>query len=96
MLVLFVLGAGVCVGTVAGVDRPETSFNEADLPANLGLPAQMRMQDIRPVAVPIPVLPTLPLYCADCMARSLPVEPPVLRTQRHPHSLQVLLCTFLV
>ena len=94
MLVLFVLGAAVSVGAVAAVDRPDTSFNEADLPVNLGLPAQPRVQDISPVALPVVLLPTLPLYCADCLARSLKLEPAILPSQPHPHSLQVLLCTF--
>lgn len=96
MLVVFVLGAAVCQGAVPGVDRPETSFNEADLPLNLGLPATPRIQDIRPVAVPVAVLPSAPLYCTDCLDRSMVLEPAVLPSQRHADSLQVLLCTFLV
>ncbi len=96
MLVLFLLGAAVCVGAVAGVDRPGTSFNEADLPVNLGLPAQPRVQDIRPVAVPVVLSPTLSLHCADCVTRSLVPEPAIRPSQHHPHSLHVLLCTFLI
>lgn len=96
MLVLFLLGAAVCAGAITGVDRPETTFNEADLPVNLALPAPPRIQDIRPIAVPVVLLPTLPRYGADCLACSLQLEPAVLPRQRQPHSLQVLLCTFLI
>jgi hypothetical protein len=96
MLVLFLLGAAVCAGAVTGVDRPETSFNESDLPVNLALPAPPRIQDTRPVVVPVALLPTLPLYRADCLAHSLELEFTVLPRLRPPHSLQVLLCTFLI
>lgn len=96
MLGLLLLGAAVCCCAVPGVDLPETAFDEADLAINPALPAQPRIQDTRPVAVPIAVLPTLPLYCADCLAGGLVLEPAVLPSQRHSHSLQVLLCTFLI
>lgn len=96
MLVLFVLGTAVFLGAVSLVDRAETSFNEADLPLNLGLPAPPRIQDARPVADPVAVLPSVPFYCTDCLARSLVLEPAVFPSQRHGHSLQPLLCTFLI
>lgn len=96
MLVLFVLGAAVCLGAVSGVDRAETSFNEADLPLNIGLPAPQRIQDARPVADPVAVLPAVPAYCTECLARSLVLEPAVFPSQHHGDSLQVLLCTFLI
>jgi hypothetical protein len=96
MLVLFVLGATVCVGAVAGVDRPETSFNEADLPVNLGLPAQLRVQDTRPVIVRVVLLAPLSLYCAENLICSLAPQPAFIPSQRHSLSLQVLFCTFLI
>jgi hypothetical protein len=96
MLVLFLLAAAVCCCAVPGVDLPETSFNEADLPVNLALPAQPRVPDLSPLAIPAAALPTLPLYCTDCIVRGLAHEPAVLPNERHLHSLQVLLCTFLI
>jgi hypothetical protein len=96
MLVLFLLGAAVSAGAVTVVDRPETNFNEADLPINLGLPAQTRIQDLRPIVVPVVLLPTLPLYCAHCFAASRAFEPAVVSVPHQPLSRQVLLCTFLI
>ena len=74
MLVLFLLGAAVCCCAIPGVDLPETSFNEADLPVNLALPAQPRIPDIPPVLIPATALPALSLYCEDCVARSFAHE----------------------
>jgi hypothetical protein len=96
MLVLFLLGAAVCCCTVTGVDLPETAFNEADLPANLAVPAPPRIPDIPSVAIPAAARPMLPLCCADGLVRTLEHEPAVLLNERHLHSLQVLLCTFLI
>jgi len=96
MLVLFLLGAAICAGAVTGIDRPETSFDESDLPVNLGLPAPPLIQAPRPIAVPVVLLPTLPLYCADRFAHVLRLEPAVLPRLHPPHSLQVLFCTFLI
>jgi len=96
MLVLFLLGAAVSAGAVTVVDRPETNFNEADLPINLGLPAQTRIQDLRPAAVPVVLLPTIPLYCAHCFAASHALEAILVSIPQQPLSRQVLLCTFLI
>ena len=79
-----------------GVDLPETSFNEADLPVNLALPAQPRVPDLSPLVIPAAALPTLPIHCTDCVVRSFAYEPAILPKERHLHSLQVLLCTFLI
>jgi hypothetical protein len=96
MLVLCLLGAAVCCCAVPGVDLPETSFNEADLPVNLAVPAQPRVPDLSPIAIPAAALPTHSLDCGDCVVRSLVDEPAILPNERHLHSIQVLLCTFLI
>jgi len=96
MLVLFLLGAAVCCCAAPGVDLPETSFNEADLPVNLALPAPPRIPDLSPIAIPAAALPTLPLCCADGIVRRVVHEPGILPNERHLHSLQALLCTFLI
>ena len=71
MLVLFLLGAAVCCCAIPGVDLPETSFNEADLPVNLALPAQPRIPDLSPIAIPAAALPTLSLVSADGLVRQV-------------------------
>ena len=96
ILGLFLLGAAVCCCAVPGVDLPETAFDEADLAISPALPAQPRVQDVAPVAVPVAVLPKLPLYCADCFATRKAVESAPAPNPRHSHSLQSLLCTFLI
>jgi hypothetical protein len=98
MLVVFLMGAAVCCCALPGVDLPETAFNEADLPVNLAIPAPPRVQDAAPAAVPVAVLPTLPFDCAECVASPAMPLPATPATQFHfhSHSLQVLLCTFLI
>ncbi len=96
ILGLFLLGAAVCCCTVPGVDLPETAFDEADLAMSPALPAQPRVQDVAPVVVPIAVLPTLPLYCPDCFTSREALESDPAPNPSHSHSLQSLLCTFLI
>jgi hypothetical protein len=96
ILGLFLLGAAVCCCAVPGVDLPETAFDEADLAISPALPAQPRVQDVAPVAVPIAVLPALPLSCADCFAAGVALEPAPEPNPSQSHSRQSLLCTFLI
>lgn len=96
ILGLFLLVAAVCCCAVPGVDLPETAFDEADLAVSPALPAPPRIQDLSPIVIPVAVLPNLPLDCADCFASSSVMEPAAAPGQPAPHSLQVLLCTFLI
>jgi hypothetical protein len=96
MLVFFLLGASVFASAVLRADLPETAFNETDAPVNLAPPIRPRMEVI-PVAVNLIVAsPTLPLYCASCVVTSLVLEQAAMPRHRHPHSLQDLLCTFMI
>jgi hypothetical protein len=96
MLVSFLLGASVCVSAVPRADLPETAFNETDAPINLAPPVRPRIQVI-PLAVDsIVVSLTLPLYCVGCIVSNLVLKPAAIPRQCHPHSLQDLLCTFLI
>ena len=95
MLALFLL-AGVFAGSaVPPVDLPETAFNESDAPVNLAPPAQAPLRFVRPVTDPL-VMPGLRFYCADCVVSSRRLGAAAISRQRHPHSLQDLLCTLLV
>ena|SRR6266853_6729111 len=95
MLVLFLV-AGVFGGSaVPPVDLPETAFNESDAPVNLAPPSQATVTFVRPVSDTV-VMPGLRFYCAGCDLRSRVLGAVVIPTQRHPHSLQDLLCTFLI
>ena len=92
MLGLFLLLAAVCCCAVPGVDLPETAFDEADLAISPALPAPLRVEEVPPVAVPLADLPRLSFHCADCLAS----RPTVAPNHRPLHSMQILLCTFLI
>ena len=95
MLVLFLL-AGVFGGfAVPPVDLPETTFNESDAPVNLAPPSQVTVRFVRPVSDPL-VMPGLRFYCAGCDLSSRVLGAAAMPRQRHQHSLQDLLCTFLI
>jgi hypothetical protein len=95
MLVLFLM-AGVFGGSaVPPVDLPETTFNESDAPVNLALSSQAQLTFVRPVSDPL-VMPRLRFYCAGCVVSSPVVGAAAIPRQRNPHSLQDLLCTFLI
>ena len=96
MLIVFLL-AGVFGGSaVPPVDLPETAFNESDAPVNLAPPSQATVTFVRPVSDAL-VMPGLRFYCAGCdLSSRMLGAAVVMPTQRHPHSLQDLLCTFLI
>ena len=95
MLFLVLLGAAIGVSAVPLVDVPETPFNEADSPVNLAPPVLPRIKFIRPAGDRI-VLPGLSAYCTGCVVGSWVPDPAAAPSQRHRHSLQDLLCTFLI
>jgi hypothetical protein len=94
--VLLLCAASVLASTVPRVDLPETAFNEADTPVNLAPPARPILQLVPTAVDPIAISPVLPLHNARLVAGSPFVESPVRPGHRHGHSLQDLLCTFLI
>ena len=95
ILALLLLGTASCVFALPRVDLPETAFNEADAPVNVAPPVRSGIRVIQPAVDPIAVLPTLASVSATHVG-SLVVALAAVPTQRHPHSLQDLLCTFLI
>jgi hypothetical protein len=95
MLILVLLGTVICAFAVPPVDDPETAFNEADAPISLALPTSLWVRVVIPAA-DLLVLPKLPMRwlgsIADERAHLLTPAP----KQSFPHSLQKLLCTFLI
>jgi hypothetical protein len=77
------------------VDLPETDFNEADAPVNVAHPVRPGIRVIQPAVDPIALLPTLPSVSVTAVGGLL-VALAAIPTQRHQHSLQDLLCTFLI
>jgi hypothetical protein len=98
VLVIFLLGTAVCAFALPRADVPETAFNEADAPVNLAPPAQpgIRVAVAPPAVNPIAVLPMVPRHCATCLASSFVLESTSAPKHRDHHSLQDLLCTFLI
>ena len=95
MLVLLLL-AGVFGGAaIPPVDLPETTFNESDAPVNLAPASQATVRFVPPVSDPL-VMPGLRFYCAGCVVSSRVLAAAAMPGQRHPHSFQDLLCTFLI
>jgi len=100
ILVLFLL-AGVLAGSVIPrVDSPETAFDESDAPVSLAPPTQAAVRFIRPISVRSfnsrPAMPGLHSCCVERAVSSRVLAAASLRRQRHPQSLQDLLCTFLI
>jgi hypothetical protein len=94
-MVLVLLGTVLYVFAVPPVDNPETAFNEADAPVSLALPTSLWVRVVLPAADSI-TLPKLPLSWTVA-------EVSVYEEGFHPapkqlsqHSLQKLLCTFLI
>jgi hypothetical protein len=94
--VLFLLGAVVCVFAIPQTDLPETSYNEVDTPVNQAPPVVPGVRFVRP-AIAAVILPRQ--VCeAGCGINSPALERKAACTpvRRDPHSLQDLLCTFLI
>ena len=88
--------AAVLVSAVPRVDSPDTAFNEADAPVNLAPTARPNIQLVPPVVDPIAILPATPLHSAGRVVSRLVLELAAMPSQRHGHSLQEVLCTFLI
>ena|ERR1017187_5357963 len=94
--ILFLLTAVVCVSAIPPTDLPETPYNEADTPVNQSPPVVLGIRFVRPAVVSI-VVPRKTLQTEwnfrvpanEPLSTSISVRPDC-------HSLQNLLCTFLI
>ncbi len=94
-VVLLVLAA-VLVSTVPRVDSPETAFNESDAPVNLAPSARPNIRLVPPAVDPIAISPASPLHGAGRVVTRLVLELAAMPSQHHGHSLQEVLCIFLI
>lgn len=94
--VLVLLGAAVFVSMVPRMDLPETAFNEADAPVNLAPAARPTIRLVPPAVDPIMISPSLLVYSSGRVPSGPAVESAAMPAQRHGHSFQDLLCTFLI
>ena len=89
------LAAVLSAASLPPVDDPDTPVDESDLQIYLALPAPLNITFVRPVAASAN-LPK-PSSCAgDTKARASSREFIQVSKQSRPHSLQKLLCTFLI
>lgn len=94
-LVILLCATLVCVASLPAVDDPDTAFNEVDTPVNLAPPASPRINLVVPVvkAVNLPKLALdEPGWGTNNSAHELALVP----KQPDSHSIQKLLCTFLI
>ena len=95
ILILFLLAGVFGRSAVLPVDLPEAAFNESDAPVNFVPPSQASLRFVRPVSDPL-LMPGLRFYCAGCVVSSRVLGAAAMPRQRHPRSLQDLLCMFLI
>jgi len=95
-LVLFLLSAVVCVSAIPQTDLPETAYNEVDTPLNQAPPVVPGVRLVRPTISSV-ILPRQ-VWEAERGVRSQALEWKSAEklVRRDPHTLQDLLCTFLI
>jgi len=95
ILALLLLGTVVCVASVPPVDDPDTVIDESDLQLSLAIPTPINSILVRPVAASVK-LPKSSFYTADLKANASSLEFVLMPMHARVHSLQKLLCTFLI
>jgi len=96
MVVLLLLGAVTCVSAIPQTDLPETCYNEVNTPVNQAPPVVPGIRFVRPSMATV----VLPRQVWEAR-HGVGVQAPELKEsyallRRDPHSLQDLLCTFLI
>ena len=96
MLVLFLLGAVICVSAIPQTDLPETSYNEVDTPINQAPPVVHGIKFVRPAVAQV-ILPRQVCEARRGVSAQAHERKSADTPVRHsPHSLQDLLCTLLI
>ena len=94
--VLVLLSAVLCVSAIPSTDRPETSYNEVDTPINQAPPVVSGIRFVRP-AIIVLILPKEAYEAARALDSHSSTQKSADAPWRpDPHSLQILLCTFLI
>jgi len=95
-LVLFLLSAMVCVSAIPQPDLPETVYNEVDTPVNQAPPVVPAVRLVRPAIASV-ILPRQIWEAGrGVSSQALDRKSADTLVRRDPHSLQDLLCTFLI
>lgn len=94
--VLFLLGAVVCVSAISQTDLPETSYNEVDTPLNQAPPVVPGVRFVRPAIAAVILSKQVCEAGHGINSPALERKAAYPLVRRDPHSLQDLLCTFLI
>jgi hypothetical protein len=95
ILVFLLLGTVVCVASVPPVDDPETVIDESDFQISLAIPAPINSRLVQPIATSVQ-LPKPSSETPDLRANPSSLEFVLMPKHARAHSLQKLLCTFLI
>lgn len=94
--ILLLLGAVVCVAAIPQTDLLETSYNEVDTPVNQVPPVVPGVRFVRPTIDPVILPKQVCVAMRGVGSQTLKRKAAYTPVRRDPHSLQVLLCTFLI
>ncbi len=94
IFLFFLLGTVACASAIPQTDLPETAYNEVDQPINQAPPVVPGIRYVRPASAP-EILPG-ELGPAGRDVSSHALEASSMSARRHAHSLQDLLCIFLI
>ena len=95
-LVLFLLSAVLCVSAIPQPDLPETSYNEVDTPVNQSPPVVPSVRFVRPAIAPVILPKQVWEVRRGVSSQALDWKSADTLVRRDAHSLQDLLCTFLI
>lgn len=95
MFILLLQGAVITVSAIPQTDLPETSYNEVDTPVNQAPPAVPGVRIVRPAAAPV-ILPPPARESVRTVGAHAHDWNSTIGVRSAPHSLQDLLCTFLI
>jgi hypothetical protein len=95
MFILLLQGAVISVSAVPQSDLPETSYNEVDTPINQAPPVVPGVRIVRPAAAPV-ILPRPVREGVRTVGAQAHDWNSTTDVRSAPHSLQDLLCTFLI
>ena len=94
--VLVLLSAVLCVSAIPSSDEPGTCYNEVDTPINQAPSVVSGFRFVRPAIIAL-ILPKQARKAARALTSQSPKQKSAEASwSRDPHSLQNLLCTFLI
>jgi hypothetical protein len=94
--VLLLMSAVVCISAIPQSDLPETSYNEIDIPVNQAPPVVSGVRFVRPTLATVILSKQVGKVSRGDASQGLKRKSDHTHVRRDPHSLQDLLCTFLI